>query len=111
VITESEKQEIINAAIEKLLLMLPEVIGNLITNHVALNRMNKQFYDKYPNFKDHKSVVASVVERVEGTNTLDDYEKILEKAVPEIKKAIAGTKDLNITSISKPNLNFDHGEL
>ena len=110
-ITEAEKQEIINAAIEKLLLMLPEVIGNLITNHAALAKINKEFYDKHSEFRKHKDVVASVVERIESLNTMDDYKSILEKSVPEIKKAIADTKNLNMTDVAKPDLNFDHGEL
>ena len=109
-ITEAEKQSIINEAIEQMLLKLPSAVGNLITNHVALSKINKQFYDKYPEFREHKQDVAAVVERVEGLNSFDDYEKILKRSVPEIKRTIAATKDLDM-KVKKPDLNFDHGEL
>lgn len=113
-ITEEERQEIIDAAVEKALLKLPEVVGNLIMNQVALVKINREFYQKYPELASNKDVVASVVEMVEGKNLGMDYKVILEKAVPIIKDRLKVTKKLD-TVLSKPNRDlstrFDNGEL
>jgi uncharacterized membrane protein YfbV (UPF0208 family) len=106
-IDEAERQEIINAAVEKALLLLPETVGNLIASHAALSKINTKFYSDYPEFKDKKDIVASVVEMVEGKNTFDNYESILKKAIPEIRKRINVVGGLDLKNVSfNPNLDF-----
>jgi len=100
-ITEEEKREIIDRAVEKALLMLPEVVGNLMTQHIALNKMNTKFYADHPEFVGRKDIVASVIEMVDGDNPFMDYEDLLTKAIPEIRKRIATTKNL-ITDKAMP---------
>jgi len=72
--TDEERNSIINEAvnksIEKMLLIMPETIGSLITSHIALNRINSKFYADYPEFKDKKNIVQSVVEMIEDKNPL-----------------------------------------
>lgn len=105
-ITNEEKIEIINLAVEKALLLIPEIVGNMITNHITLNKMNAEFYQKYPEFKGKGDVVTSVMEMVEGKNTNLPYDKLLEKAVPLIRERIKITQGLNLTNISKPSRDF-----
>lgn len=111
-ITTEEKQEIINEVTEKLLLTLPEVIGNLIINHVALLDMNKKFYLDHPDLCDKKDIVASVVEMIEGRDPTADYKDILHQALPEIRERIKQIRNLNLDTPTKPNrrlkdVNFD----
>lgn len=103
-LTELEKEEIINAAMERTLLRIPEVIGNLLSNHAALIKINKKFYDSNPEFKPFREIVASTVEAVEGENTLDDYEDVLKKSIPEIKKKISLVKKLNFDPVDTSKL-------
>jgi hypothetical protein len=106
-ITEEERQAIINEAVEKALLLLPETVGNLIANHVALSKLNSKFYSDYPEFRDKKDVVAQVVEMMEGRNPLDKYEDLLKKAIPEIRERISTFKSLDLKNVSpSPNLDF-----
>ena len=79
VVSREERESIINEAIERVLLVTPEVIGNLITDHVAMNKINTDFYKNHPEFKDHKDTVASVIEKVNGENPLLDYKDVLGK--------------------------------
>ena len=109
-ITPEEKQEIVDTIIEKFLLILPGVIGNLITHHITLSKMNKRFYDKYPKFKDHKDIVAATIEDVEGS-AFEDYEKILEKAVPKIEENIKIKLGLDMKTLPDLNPKVDVGEL
>ena len=112
--TSDEREQIIAEITEQLLLKLPEVIGNLINNHLQMLKLNRDFYKRYSEFRDKKDIVASVIEMVEGQNTHADYETILKKAVPEIKKRIKDTDPLDLTTITKPskaNLTFDNGDL
>jgi len=106
-ITPEERQEIIDASVEKTLLMIPETIGNLMEKHGFFAKANAEFYKKYPEFKGKTDIVASVVEMTEGKNPLEDYEKLLEKAVPEIRKRIATVKDMDVKTVpSTPNRDF-----
>lgn len=111
-ITKEEREELISAAVERALLMIPEVVGNMMTNHVTMAKINSDFYMAHPEFKDNKDVVVSVIEMIEGQDPTVDYKDILDKAVPEIKKRINLTQRLDTTNVSdKPNRNFGHGEL
>lgn len=108
---EKERQEIIdeavNKAVEKTLLLIPEVIGNLMSSHASLHKINQKFYSDYPEFKDKKNIVANIVEMVEGKNPLDDYKTILEKAVPEIRQRILTLKNIDMENVNpKPDRNL-----
>lgn len=106
---KSEREEIINEAVERTILMIPEVVGNLIMNHAAKMRVSSKFYEKYPQFKEFKQVVASVIEKYDDENIGEDFEKVLEKSVPEVERRIAKVKDLNMTEVKKPDLKIPFG--
>lgn len=97
-VTEEEIEMIVQKAAERILLALPEVVGNLITNHVTLHKINTEFYKTHKEFADRKDVVQSVVEMMEGDNPLLPYEQLLEKAVPEIRKRLEIVKAVDITT-------------
>ena len=108
---EKERQEIIdeavNKAVEKTLLLIPETVGSLMASHAALHKINSKFYTDYPEFRDRKDVVASVVEMIEGKDPLATYENILKQAVPEIRERLLTMKNLNMENVtSKPNRNL-----
>lgn len=114
-ITDEERKSIVNEAVEKALLLLPEIVGNLIMNQANHIRLNKKFYDQYPDFASKKDVVASVIEMIERESPGTDYAKVLEKAVPAIKERIRTTSPLNMTDASRPSrklhLASNNGEL
>jgi len=115
-ITEEEKNEIIDMVVdrvmdmtvERLLLSIPETVGHLMASSVALKTTNEEFYKKYKEFSKHRDVVASVVEMTEGKNPLLSHKELLEKAVPDIKRRIKTMNGLDMKTVtSKPNLTFD----
>ena len=115
-ITEEERQSIINEAVEKALLALPEVVGNLMANQASLMKMNREFYKKYPEFSTEKDLVASVVEKVDSDNPGIGYEKILERSVPLIRERLRIVKSLDFKSVERPSrdlstIDLSHGEL
>ena len=109
--TPEEKELLINEVIERVMLKMPEIVGNLMTNHAAMIKINKKFYSDYPEFKDHKQVVMSVVEEVDGSDVSQSLESIMRKAVPEIRRRIKMVNSLNMTEVKKPNLNDANGAL
>lgn len=98
-----DRDEIINAASEKALLMLPEVVGSLMTQHASLLSINKEFYAKHPDFVKHKPVVQAVVEQLEGKRPLADYQDILRDAIPLIQERIAMQAGLDMTTVKRPD--------
>ena len=118
-ITEKEKQEILqwikeseDRTVERALLLLPETVGNMMVNAATMNKTNRDFLSKYPEFKNHVDAVKAVVEKVEGKNTLMKHGDILEKAVPEIRERIKTVEKMDTSSLvaSRPKLNLN-GEL
>lgn len=99
-ITPEEKQEIIGLAVEQAMLILPETVGNLITNHMAMSKLNSEFYAAHPEFRDKKDVVAAVMEMVEGEYPLDDYENLLKMAIPKIRERISVMGTVNMTDVN-----------
>jgi hypothetical protein len=110
-ITPSEKEEIVNEITERMLLRIPEIVGNLITNYTAKIRVNKEFYSKYPKFKDHKELVSSIIEQVEEENPLMPFKDIMNQAVPKINRHIDKVKLIDTKTVKKPDLDFSQGEL
>ena len=120
-LTEEDKQEIkeiIQAALQALLpaiaekaaeinlLAIPETVGNMMKEQVIQTKLNKDFYEKYKQFKPHKKLVVLVIEKVDGENPGMDYENILKLAVPLIEERVRIEKSLNMTTID-PNPNTD----
>lgn len=106
------EQEIIDKAVEKALLMIPEVVGNLMTQHVTYNKINAKFYKDHPEFKDKKDIVASVVEMIDGKNPALEYDEILEKSIPKIRERINLTKNINVNTVTTtPQRDFGNGEI
>lgn len=104
-ITSEEREEIIAAAVERCLLSIPKVVGNLMVNQALMVKNSKEFYEAHPNFVHHKDVVASVIEVTEGSNPYINRKDLLEKAVPEIQKRIDMIGKLDTRYVtSKPDL-------
>lgn len=101
-ITEKEKSDIVQEVIETILNRMPEVIGNLMSQHANINKVKTEFYTKYPEFKNHVPVVASVVEGIEGRDLTANYEQILNEAVPEIRKRLKIISDLDFDNVPSP---------
>lgn len=126
-LTPEDKQEIINTITEKVLLivsekingfkeevkqevllLIPDTIGNLMTEQATQSKMNAEFYKAHKEFQDHKDVVVSVIEMIEGKNIGMDYDKVLEKAVPEIKRRIETISKLDMQTVdSNPSRVFN----
>ena len=103
----SEKQELEDRIIEKVLLMIPEVMGNLITHHMSMKETNQEFYKKHSELQEHKEVVAKVLEKVEGDNPLLSHQKLLEKALPKIQDQIKLSNGLSMETVDVPSLDYN----
>lgn len=97
--TAEEREEIIQEAVERTLLSLPKVVGNLMQTQAAYAKMNIQFYKDHPEFANHRDVVAKVLEQVDGANPGEEYETKLKQAVPEIKRRLKMMDSLDMTDV------------
>lgn len=107
-VTAEERQEIINAACEKALLTLPEVVGALMTQHAALLDINRKFYTEHAEFTAHKSLVQSVIEQLEQQRPTRDYKDLLRDAVPMIQERIKVISGLDMTTVKRPDRHMPH---
>jgi hypothetical protein len=116
--TEEDKQEVIelikttvsHATLEKWQLLAPDAVGNLMKTLATTTKLNKQLYEKYPEFKKHEQAVASVIEKFEGENTLMPYEEIYEKIPPLVKERIKTVEGLDTLEAKRPSLDL-HGKI
>ena len=96
---------------ELMYLNMPDIIGNLINQHMRDYKTRETLFSKRPEFRKRPDLVASVLKRVEGENTLLGDDKIIEKALPEIDKLLKDVKLLDMKTVPKrPDLHT-HGEL
>ena len=105
-ITDEERQSIINEAVEKALLVLPEVVGNLMMSQARNQKLIKDFYEKHPDLVPNPHIVAATVEKVEGDNPGMKYEEILAKSIPLIRSRLSASKTLDTKNLGKPNRNL-----
>ena len=110
-LTNEQLDQIATIAVEKILLKMPEVIGRLMENHAMLNKTNIDFYNKHPEFKNHKDVVVNVLEATEGNFPEKKYEEIIQLAIPEIQKQVQQKQQLNMEKNTNPTTNLSHTNL
>jgi hypothetical protein len=106
-----EREKLINEITERMLLKIPDIVGNLITLYADKIRMSKEFYAKYPEFADHKDVVASVIESIDANSKFKPFKEVVDDSVPVIRRRIESLKGIDMKSVKKPNLDFSQGEL
>lgn len=113
--TEEEKEKLILEITERILLRIPEVLGNLMAHHATINKEKKAFFNKYPEFKRDLPTVTSVIEKIEGDDLSLNFNDVLERSVPEIQKRLKLVDDLNFDKPEQEKLNLnitdnaDHG--
>jgi len=100
-ITKDEREDIINAAMERILRVLPETIGNMMTAQAMYSKLNKDFYGDNPELINHREIVTKVVQTIEGQDPLKSYEDILKDALPKIKDQIGMKSGLNMVDVPK----------
>lgn len=108
------EEQIINIAVERALLMLPEVVESLITQKAFNRKAAVKFFQDNKDFTGNMKFVQDVIEKTELANPGLTYEEILQKATPEIKKGLMAFKTLDFKTVTKPiDLTFkgDHGAL
>lgn len=105
--TPEERESIINEAVQRAILSLPEIVGNLVVQNTLHTRLSAKLYKDYPEFRGKNNIVADVVEMVDSENPTLDYGEILKKAVPRIRERISAVKNMDVLSISSaPKIDF-----
>lgn len=102
ILSNEERESIINAAVEKTMLSIPGVIGNLLQEKVAMRKLAEKFYTENPDFKENKNIVGAIIQQIETENPADTYSEILKKATPKIKNAIISVNNAELKSADKP---------
>ncbi len=107
----NEEREILkNEIIEQIFLKLPDIIGNLMTSQATLSKLNVKLYSEYPEFKNNKSLVAHILEEIDGDNPGLEYEEVIKKAIPIIKERMGVVNKLDVNHIpnrSELKLNYN----
>ena len=101
--TPEEKELLINEITERMLLRLPDIISNLVSNQAEVERLRFKFLKDHPEYREHRDKVIPIIEELEGKNPHLKYEKILDKAVPEITRRLGTLKQLNMSKVEKPS--------
>ena len=104
---KEERDSIVNEAVEKALLALPDVFSRLALDHKAMTEITTKFYKDNEEFNGHEKSVAAVITETEGKNPTMKYEEQLKLAVPEIKRRISTVSLLDTENVNpNPNTSF-----
>ena len=99
---ELEIERVSNIVMQRLLLRMPEVVGNLMRSVALKKKLGTQLFHDHPDFVAHKQLVMKVIESVEGKDVTKDYSDVIQEAIPIIQRQIGLVDGINMTSI-KPN--------
>jgi hypothetical protein len=110
-IDQDERQSIINEAVEKALLALPAVVGNLILNQISLTKLMREFYTKNPDLVKSKDIVSAVMEKVESENPGIEYPKIIDMALPMIRQQLQLLTKTSFTPTTHPNRDLSKSQI
>lgn len=104
-----ERESIIEETIERMLKMLPEVVGNLMASNAMYSKLTEDFYKNNPDFINHKEIVREVISKIEGQDPTKRHEDVLKESVLIIKSQISakGKVDMNTVDRKGLDLNFD----
>lgn len=110
--TSMELKEFKEEIKEEILLLIPEVVGNMIMEMKALTERTEDFYKKHKEFKGHEQTVNAVLASME--DPLKDHTQILKEAPAKIRERINTMKSLDLEKINpSPDTTFksENGEL
>ena len=106
-----DREKLIQEIIERMLRILPEVVGNLMTAHATNAKLSEEFYKSYPEFKSHRDIVRESVAKIDLENPTMGYEEILKMAIPSIREGIKARGSVSMQRpTEKPSLDLN-GEL
>ena len=95
-------KEVVTPMLEEQLLILVETYANVSQEKTVTKALVEKFYTDNPSFRDHKDITANVIEKIQGDNPGVAFSKLLDKAVPEIKRHIDTIGGLDMTKGVKP---------
>lgn len=83
-------EEFAGLIVQETLRMIPHVVENVVKQAGSLRKLSGDFYERNPQFAQHKGLVAKVLEGVEAENPGRPYGELLDIAKPRITEAISG---------------------
>lgn len=100
-LTKEQMDKLVYQVTEKVLLRIPEVLGNLMQNKAVTMKLYEKFYSEHPEFKDDPLTVRSVISKNELANPDKTYEEILNLSVPEITQRMKTINSLDFKKIKQ----------
>lgn len=92
-------EDLVHLAVQEALKSLPLVVDNITKQAAVLRTSSEKFYADNPSLRDHKKLVAQVLEQVEAENPGISYKTLLEKTKPRVYQALqssaTATKSVN----------------
>lgn len=85
-----DKQEIVG----ELLLLLPEILGNMYTKLVAEKELRESFIKNHPEFSSELPFVGDFLSKKEAQNPTIPYQELLNSSIAELKEAIKVKREL-----------------
>lgn len=106
-----DREKLIQEIIERMLKILPEVVGNLMASCAANAKLSEEFYKSNPEFKSHKDIVRESVASIDLKNPTMSFEDILKASIPVIREGIKAKGGLTMNRpTTRPPLDLN-GEL
>ncbi len=104
--------ELIQKAMEQLLVALPSIIHHLIGSAVVMKGMSKEFYEQHEDLVGHKMLVAKAIEIIQAENPGMKLEEVLRKAAPRVKaQLVAEKKAETLPTMSRSQMDQELGVL
>ena len=113
-----EITELIKAVVvpmlEQQLLLLVETYANVTQERIVTKELVEKFYKDNPDFVDNKDIVQGILEKTQAGNPGLPYTTIIQKATPDIRRAIDMAGSMEMTKGTRPltpTFQGDFGEI
>jgi hypothetical protein len=97
----AHEERLINIAVERALLLMPEAVENMIRQKTMTREMAKKFFEDNKEMSAHIDLVQKTIEQVEMDNPGIPYSRILEKATPLVKERLLTLSQVDFNPVSE----------
>jgi hypothetical protein len=99
----AREERIIQAAVERALLMMPEAIEHLILQKTITKKIAEEFFKENKDFSAHLDLMQEIIEKTEMDNPGVNYGKIIELATPAIRTKLQTLSKMNYQKVDRPD--------
>lgn len=110
-LSKEDLEKIIDITTERVLLKLPETVGNMMSSLVTMIENRKKFYNDHPELVDHKELVMKLYEQIDGESMGQSYDEVVNKLLPLVRQKLSIKNSLSKSPVKTIDSSKQYGNI